>query len=124
MIQLRSILVCADNTGAKKLRVILVHGGSKRRFGYIGDIVTASVIKALPMGTVKKGEKVKALVIRTRKERRRFDGSYIRFDDNAAVILTDLKKKESQGTRIFGPVAKEIKDLGYKKIASMAKEVL
>lgn len=124
MIQLRSILVCADNTGAKKLRVILVHGGSKRRFGYIGDIVTASVIQALPRGTVKKGEKVKALVIRTKKERRRFDGSYIRFDDNAAVILTDLKKKESRGTRIFGPVAREIKELGYKKIASLAQEVL
>jgi large subunit ribosomal protein L14 len=124
MIQLRSILKVADNTGAKRLRVILIHGGSKRRFGYIGDVVTASVIQALPTGMIKKGEKVKALVIRTKKEHRRFDGSYIRFDDNAAVILADLKKKEPKGTRIFGPVAREIKELGYKKIVSLAQEAL
>lgn len=124
MIQLRSILKVADNTGAKKLRVVLVHGGSKRRFGKIGDIVTASVIQAVPESLVKKGSLVKAVIVRTKKELRRSDGSYIRFDDNAAVILTDLKKKESRGTRIFGPVAREIKELGYKKIASLASEVI
>jgi len=124
MIQLRSILNVADNTGAKKIRVILVHGGSKRRFGRIGDLITASVIQATPGGTVKKGEMVKAIIVRTKKEFRRPDGSYIRFDDNAAVILNNLTKKEPKGTRIFGPIAREIKDLGYKKIASLAPEVL
>ncbi len=124
MIQLRSILKVADNTGAKKLRVILVHGGSKRRFGKIGDIVSASIIQATPAGMVKKGDVVKALIVRTRKEHRRSDGSFIRFDDNAAVILPQLKKKEPKGTRIFGPIAREIKELGYKKIVSQATEVL
>lgn len=124
MIQLRSILKVADNTGAKRLRVILVHGGSKRRFGRIGDIVTGSVFQATPASMVKKGDLVKAVIVRTKKELRRSDGSYIRFDDNAAVILPDLKKKEPRGTRIFGPIAREIKELGYKKIASLAEEVL
>jgi len=124
MIQLRSILVCADNTGAKKLRVVLVHGGSKRKFGRIGDVVTASVIQTVPVGVFKKGDLVKALIVRTKKEFRRGDGSYIRFDDNAAVILSGLVKREPRGTRIFGPVAREIKELGYKKIASLAAEVL
>lgn len=124
MIQLRSTLKSADNTGAKKLRVILVHGGAKRRFGRIGDLVTASVIQAVPESLVKKGEMVKAIVVRTKKELRRRDGSYIRFDDNAAVVLTGLKKKTPKGSRIFGPVAREIKELGYKKIASLAPEVL
>lgn len=124
MIQLRSILNVADNTGAKKLRVVLVHGGSKRRFGRIGDLVTASVIRATPTSVVKKGDLVKGVIVRTKKEFRRADGSYIRFDDNALVILSDLKKKESKGTRIFGPVAREIKESGYKKIASQASEVL
>ena len=124
MIQLRSILKAADNTGAKKLRVILVHGGSKRRFGKIGDIVTASVIQAAPASMVKKGDVVKALIVRTKKEHRRSDGSFIRFDDNAAVILPQLKKKEPKGTRVFGPIAREIKELGYKKIVSQAAEVL
>lgn len=124
MIQLRSILKVTDNTGAKKLRVILVHGGSKRKFGRIGDVVTASVIQAVPTSLIKKGSLVKAVIVRTKKELRRADGSYIRFDDNAAVILLDLKKKEPKGTRIFGPVAREIKERGYKKIASQASEVL
>lgn len=124
MIQLRSILKVADNSGAKKLRVILVHGGSKRRFGHIGDLTTCSVIQASPHTQVKTGQMVKALIIRTKKEHRRQDGSYIRFDDNAAVILESVKNKEPKGSRIFGPIAREIKDLGYSKIASLASEVL
>lgn len=124
MIQLRSILKVADNTGAKRLRVVLVHGGSKRRFGRIGDIITASVFQAVPQAMVKKGDLVKAVIVRTKKEFRRADGSYIRFDDNAAVILPSVEKKEPRGTRVFGPVAREIKELGYKKIASLAPEVL
>lgn len=123
MIQLRSVLKVADNSGAKKLRVILVHGGSKRRFGRIGDLVTASVIQAEPESSVKKGEKVKALIVRTRKEKRRQDGSYVRFDDNAAVILENITSKNPVGTRVFGPVAREIKEQGYNKIASLAPEV-
>ena len=124
MIQLRSVLKVADNTGANKLRVILIHGGSKRRFGKIGDLITASVIQSTPTAITKKGDKVKALIVRTAKECRRSDGSYIRFDDNAVVILTDLAKKEPKGTRIFGPIAREIKEMGYKKIASLSPEVL
>ena len=124
MIQLRTILNVADNSGAKTIRVILVHGGSKRRFGRIGDLVTASVFRADPQGQVKTGEMVKAVIVRTRKETRRPDGSYIRFDDNAAVILENVAAKEPKGTRIFGPVAREVKDLGYHKIASLAPEVL
>lgn len=124
MIQLRSILKLADNSGAKRIRVILVHGGSKRRFGRIGDLVTCSVLEAIPQGQVKAGEIIKAVIVRTRKEHRRPDGSYVRFDDNAAVVLENVKTKEPKGSRIFGPVAREIKQLGYKKIASLAPEVL
>jgi large subunit ribosomal protein L14 len=124
MIQLRSILQSADNTGAKKMRVILVHGGSKRRFGYVGDLVTASIIQANPQSQVKAGEVVKAVIVRTKKELRRSDGSYVRFDQNAAVILENVKNKEPKGSRIFGPIAREIKELGYNKIASLAPEVL
>ena len=124
MIQLRSILKCADNSGAKKLRVILVHGGGKRRFGYIADIVTASVIQADPQGQVKQGKMVKAVIVRTRKETRRKDGSYVRFDDNAAVIIDSIKAKNPIATRIFGPVAREVKEAGFTKIASLAKEVV
>jgi len=124
MIQLRSVLKVADNSGAKKLRVILVHGGSKRRFGHIGDLVTASVIQANPNAQAKSGEMVKALIVRTRKETGRKDGSYVRFDDNAAVILENVKSKEPKGTRIFGPIAREVKALGYNKIASQAPEIL
>lgn len=122
MVQLRSILVPADNAGAKRLRVILVHGGSKRRFGRIGDIVTAVVDQADPNGVVKDSEIVKALIVRTKKEKRRNDGSYIRFDDNAAVIID--KDGNPRGTRIFGPIAREIKEAGYSKIASLATEVI
>lgn len=123
MIQLRSVLQVADNSGAKQVRVIQVHGGSKRRFGYVGDVVTASVIHADPHGTVKKGEKVKAVIVRTHKERRRASGEYIRFDDNAAVIITSRKDENPIGTRVFGPIAREVKERGFNKIASLAQEV-
>jgi len=122
MIQLRTILKPADNTGAKRLRVIHVHGGSKRRFGRIGDIVTAVVDQADPQGVVKDSEIVKVLVVRTKKELGRPDGSYVRFDDNAAVIID--KDGNPRGTRIFGPIAREIKEKGYTKIASLATEVV
>lgn len=124
MIQLRSVLNVADNSGAKRIRVIQVHGGSKRRFGYVGDVVTASVIAADPQGTVKKGQMVKAVIVRTRKECRRNDGSYIRFDDNAAVVIESRTNLNPIGTRIFGPVAREVKEAGFAKIGSLAPEVL
>lgn len=124
MIQLRSVLTLADNSGAKKLRVILVHGGSVRKVGGVADLVTASVVQADPQGQVKKGEKVKAVIVRTKKEIRREDGSYIRFDDNAAVIIEGIGNKTPRATRIFGPIAREVKDAGYNKIASLAPEVL
>lgn len=123
MIQLRSILIPADNSGAKRLRVILVHGGGKRKYGYVGDVVSAVVDQAESTGVVKDSEVIKAVIIRTRKETRRSDGSYIRFDDNAAVII-DPKTREPRGTRVFGPIAREVKDRGYSKIASLAPEVL
>lgn len=124
MIQLRSILQVADNSGARKIRVILVHGGSKRPKGSVSDVVSASVIDAMPNAAIKKGEKVKAVVVRTRKEVRRDDGSYIRFDDNAAVIIDGIETKMPRGTRVFGPIAREVKEAGYAKIASLAPEVL
>ena len=124
MIQLRSVLEVADNSGAKRIRVIQVHGGSRRRFGYVGDIVAASVIQADANGTVKKGEKVKAVIVRTRKETRRNTGEYVRFDDNAAVIIESRKNNVPIGTRVFGPIAREVKDKGFSKIASLAPEVL
>ncbi|MBP9819491.1 50S ribosomal protein L14 [Candidatus Woesebacteria bacterium] len=124
MIQLRSRVIVADNSGAKKLRVIQVHGGSKRTFGYVGDIITASVIDAEPNGTVKKGEMVKAVVVRTKKEQRRPNGEYIRFDDNAAVVVESRKNPNPIGTRVFGPVAREVKNKGFNRIASLAPEVL
>lgn len=124
MIQLRSILKVADNTGAKRLRVILVHGGGKRSFGYVGDIITASVVEASANSAVKKGSMVKAVVVRTRKETKRSDGTYIRFDDNAAVIIENPNTKAPIGTRVFGPIAREVKDRGFNKIASLAPEVL
>jgi len=123
MIQLRSVLHVADNSGAKQIRVIQVHGGSIRHFGYVGDLVTASVIAADPKGAVKKGDKVKAVVVRTRKEHRRASGEYIRFDDNAGVIVTSLKDESPIGTRVFGPIAREVKERGFNKIASLAQEV-
>jgi large subunit ribosomal protein L14 len=124
MIQLRSVLNVADNSGAKKLRVIQVHGGSFRRFGSVGDVVAASVIQADTSGNIKKGEKVKAVIVRTKKEVRRSSGEYIRFDDNAAVIITSRKDLNPVGTRVFGPIAREVKNKQFSKIASLAQEVL
>lgn len=124
MIQHRSILKVADNSGAKSLMVIHIFGGSKRKFGYIGDILNCVVKEALPEGEVKDSDIVKAVLVRTRKECRRKDGSYIRFSDNAAVLIDNPKDKNPRGTRIFGPIPREIKDKGFTKIASMAVEVL
>lgn len=122
MIQLRSILKPGDNTGIKKLMVFHVLGGWKRRTGTLGDVVIASVKEALPDSEIKKGAKVRAVIIRVKKERRRKDGSYIRFDENAAVIID--KQGNPKGTRIFGPVAREVREAGFKKIAAMAKELV
>lgn len=124
MIQLRSILNAADNSGAKELTVIHIFGGSKRKFGRIGNIINAVVKTAMPHGQVKDGEIVKAVVVRTRKEYRRADGSYVRFSDNAAVVIDNAKDKNPRGTRIFGPIAREVRDAGFAKIASMATEVV
>lgn len=124
MIQTRSMLKAADNSGAKVLQVIHVFGGSKRRFGYIGDIMNCVVKEASPTGAVKDGEIVKAVLVRSRKEYRRKDSSYIRFSDNAAVVIDTMKDKNPKGTRIFGPIAREVRDKGFAKIASMAVEVV
>lgn len=124
MIQVRSLLQVVDNSGAKTIRVIQVHGGSKRRFGYVGDKVSASVVKADPNGTVKKGEKVKAVIVRTHKEFKRAGGEFVRFSDNAAVVITALENLDPVGTRVFGPVAREVKNNGFTKIANLAAEVL
>lgn len=123
MIQTLTMLQVADNSGARKLMCIKVNRGYKRRYAYIGDIITASVKVALPHAAIKKGQVVKAVIVRQRKELRRPDGSYIRFDDNAAVIV-DPKSKEPKGTRIFGPVARELRTEGFSKIISLAPEVL
>ena len=123
MIQQESRCKVADNTGAKELLVIRVLGGSSRRYARIGDVVVGSVKDALPGGGVKKGEVVKAVVVRTAKERRRSDGSYIRFDDNAVVLLTP-DSRNPRGTRIFGPVARELREKRFMKIISLAPEVL
>ena len=122
MIQSFTRLNVADNTGAKEIMCIKVLGGSKRRYASVGDVIVASVKKALPVGKVKKGQVVKAVVVRTRKEVQRENGSLIRFDDNAAVILD--AKKEPIGTRIFGPVAREVRYANFMKIVSLAPEVL
>ena len=124
MIQLRSVLKVADNSGAKLIKVILVHGGSHRRFGHVGDIVTAAIEGADNNGTVKDKQVVKAVVVRTRKEIRRPDGTFVRFDDNAAVIIDNMASRLPLGTRIFGPIAREVKDAGFAKIASLAPEVV
>lgn len=124
MIQHKTVLKVADNTGVQLLYVIHIFGGSKRKFGKIGDICRCVVKTAIPTAIFKEGEKVLAVVVRTRKEKRRRDGSYIRFDDNAGVIIDNPKDKNPKGTRIFGPIPREIKDLGFTKIASLAKEVL
>ncbi|WP_031542202.1 50S ribosomal protein L14 [Mesoplasma photuris] len=122
MIQTLSKLKVADNSGAKEIRVIRNLGGSVRKFTGIGDIVVASVIAAAPGGTVKKGQIVKAVIVRTKREQRREDGTYIKFSENAVVIIKD--DKNPRGTRIFGPIAREIKEAGFAKIASLAPEVL
>ena len=122
MIQEESYLKVADNTGAKEIKAIRVLGGSKRKYGNIGDVIVASVRKAAPGGTVKKGEVVKAVIVRSTRGVRRADGSYVRFDDNAAVLIKD--DKNPRGTRIFGPVARELRDKDYMKILSLAPEVL
>ena len=122
MIQQESYLKVADNTGAKEIKCIRVLGGSTRKFGNIGDVIVASVRKAAPGGTVKKGDVVRAVVVRSAKGVRRADGSYVRFDENAAVLIKD--DKNPRGTRIFGPVARELRDKDYMKILSLAPEVL
>jgi len=122
VIQQQSYLKVADNTGAKEIMCIRVLGGSKRRYANIGDVIVASVKKATPGGTVKKGDVVKAVVVRSAKGLRRNDGTYIRFDENAAVIIRE--DKNPRGTRIFGPVARELRDKDYTKILSLAPEVL
>jgi len=122
MIQQQTLLKVADNTGAKELMCIRVLGGSKRRYAAIGDVVVASVKKATPGGVVKKGDVVKAVIVRSVKGLRRVDGTYIKFDENAAVIIRD--DKNPRGTRIFGPIARELRDHEYMKILSLAPEVL
>ena len=122
MVQQQSILKVADNTGAKEIMVIRCLGGSYRKYAGVGDVIVASVKTATPGGVVKKGDVVKAVVVRTKKPVRRADGSYIRFDENAAVIIKD--DKQPRGTRIFGPVARELRDKEFNKILSLAPEVL
>jgi len=122
MIQVESYLKVADNTGAKEIKTIRVLGGSRRKYGNIGDVIVASVRKASPGGTVKKGDVVKAVIVRTAKGVRRTDGTYVRFDENAAVLIKD--DKNPRGTRIFGPVARELRDKDYMKILSLAPEVI
>ena len=123
MIQQETRLTVADNTGAKELLCIHILGGSTRRYGYVGDVIVASVKKAVPNGSVKNGDVVKAVIVRTAKEYIRPDGSHIRFDDNAAVIL-EPETYNPKGTRIFGPVARELRDKGFMKIVSLAPETL
>jgi large subunit ribosomal protein L14 len=122
MVQERTMLEVADNSGAKKVQVIRVCGSTGKRYAYLGDVVKVAVKKAIPGGTVKKSDVCNAVIVRTCKEFRRADGSYVRFDDNAAVILD--KDKQPVGSRIFGPVARELKAAGYAKIISLAPEVL
>ena len=122
MIQMQTMLTVADNSGARKVRCIKVLGGSKRRYAGVGDVIIAAVQEATPGAHVKKKDVVRCVVVRTVKEIRRKDGSYIRFDDNAAVIIND--QKQPRGTRIFGPVARELRERDYMKIVSLAPEVL
>ena len=122
MIQEESYLKVADNTGAKEIHTIRVLGGSKRKYGNIGDVIVASVRKAAPGGTVKKGDVVKAVIVRSKRGLRREDGSYVRFDENAAVIIKE--DKNPRGTRIFGPVARELREKDFMKILSLAPEVI
>ena len=122
MVQMESYLKVADNTGAKEIHCIRVLGGSRRKYGNIGDIIVASVRKAAPGGTVKKGDVVKAVIVRTKRGVRREDGSYVRFDENAAVIIKE--DRNPKGTRIFGPVARELREKDFMKILSLAPEVI
>lgn len=123
MIQVQTIVKVADNSGAKSVMCVRVLGGYKKRYAHVGEIITAAVKEAVPHAAIKKGDVVHAVIVRTRKETRRADGVYVRFDENACVII-DKEKKEPKGTRIFGPVARELKQLGFMKIASLAPEVL
>ena len=122
MVQMESYLKVADNTGAKEIHCIRVLGGSRRKFGNIGDVIVASVRKAAPGGTVKKGDVVKAVIVRSKRGVRREDGTYVRFDENAAVIIKE--DRNPRGTRIFGPVARELRDKDFMKILSLAPEVI
>lgn len=124
MVQHRTMLKVADNSGAKILLVIQARNGSKRRYGFIGDVIKCVIKEASPTGTVKESEMVEAVLVRSRKEFKRADGSYIRFSDNAAVLIDNRKDKNPIGTRIFGPIAREVRDRGFMKISSMAIEVL
>ena len=124
MVQHKTVLTVADNSGAHQLYVTHIFGGSTRKFGYVGDIVKAVVKSADPTAMVKEGEQVLAVVVRVHKEHRRMDGSYIRFDDNAGVLIDNATDKNPRGTRIFGPIARDLKEKGFNKIISMATEVL
>ena len=124
MIQHRTMLKAADNSGARVLQVIHIFGGSKRKFGYTGDVLNCVVKEAIPTGQVKKSEIVKVVLVRCKKERKRDDGSYIRFSDNAGVLIDNAVDKNPRGTRVFGPIAREVKERGFAKIASMAIEVI
>lgn len=124
MIQHRTMLKVADNSGARVLQVIHIFGGHRRKFGYLGDILNCVAKEATPTGQVKEGEIVKVVLVRVAKEHRRADGSYVRFSDNAGVLIDNPKDKNPRGTRIFGPIAREVKDKGFAKIASMAIEVV
>ncbi|MDP2585923.1 MAG: 50S ribosomal protein L14 [Candidatus Levybacteria bacterium] len=124
MVQHRTVLKVADNSGAKSLMVIHIFGGSKRRYGYIGDVLNCVVRGASSIGTVKDSQIVKVVLVRTRKEKGRPDGSFIRFSDNAGVVIENAESKNPIGTRVFGPIAREVKDRGFSKIASMAVEVI
>ena len=122
MIQMGTMLEVADNSGAKRISCIQLRGGSSGQYGALGDVITASVKEATPEGTVKKGQVVRAVIVRTRKERRRRDGSYIRFDNNAAVLINEAR--EPIGTRVFGPVARELRERRFMRIVSLAPEVI
>ena len=123
MLQLRSILNVADNTGAKRVMMIGMSKRGNRHYAYLADVINVTVKEALPFAQVKKGEILQAVIVRTKKEKRRNDGSYIRFDNNSCVILLDKNSKDPKGTRVFGPIAKEVKDAGFSKIASLAEEI-
>lgn len=124
MVQLRTLLRAADNSGARALMVIHIFGGHKRTYGYVGDVLNCVVVGASSIGTVKDSQVVKVVLVRTRKEKRRPDGSFIRFSDNAGVVIDNANDKNPIGTRVFGPIAREVKEKGFSKIASMAVEVI